>query len=373
MNPVHAVASEPGVAASATEALKPRVGAANTSHDVEIGAVYDSSDDMVRLMLVTSYAGTKDANVFIRGADATGDEISGTRVGRLSLDDGDAATTDVNNVRLRSEGRYYRAGDDTTSTLAETDVVAPDAELVEVFSYVDPGDDTKKYAVKTLTTTDTDGTTYRYTAATILFDHDGVGTTDTRRVQVELPEKTDYDHIHFGVWAALDDADNTSGLQEVDGLGTGFVHNHDGSGMTETMPNHGSATYEGDWTAAVQAEDEDGEGAITLQHGAASMAANFGMGKVTVSLIDLATLEGTIDGSTFAGSKDASFKDTNPDMANDQAGGMGGLDITGEFEGTLQGAFYGTLGAEAGGVFDYKSDDMEEGAFRGAFGGAKVE
>ena len=37
------------------------------------------------------------------------------------------------------------------------------------------------------------------------------------------------------------------------------------------------------------------------------------------------------------------------------------------------GAFYGSRGAEAGGVFDFASDDgnNEEGAFRGSFGGAR--
>ena len=37
----------------------------------------------------------------------------------------------------------------------------------------------------------------------------------------------------------------------------------------------------------------------------------------------------------------------------------------------MSGAFYGTLADEAGGVFDFASDDMEDGAFRGAFGGKK--
>ena len=34
-------------------------------------------------------------------------------------------------------------------------------------------------------------------------------------------------------------------------------------------------------------------------------------------------------------------------------------------------AFFGPSAAEAGGVFDYASTDNKNGAFRGAFGGAK--
>ena len=41
-----------------------------------------------------------------------------------------------------------------------------------------------------------------------------------------------------------------------------------------------------------------------------------------------------------------------------------------KFEGNFSGAFFGPLAAEAGGVFDFASDDgdNEGGAFRGAFG-----
>ena len=91
---------------------------------------------------------------------------------------------------------------------------------------------------------------------------------------------------------------------------------------------------------------------------------------MTASLIGLATLEGMIDGNTFSGDE-VSFEDTNPDIADDQPGGMGGLDVEGTFTGTFEGAFYGNLAAEAGGVFDFGSKDNEDGAFRGAFGGGQ--
>ena len=73
----------------------------------------------------------------------------------------------------------------------------------------------------------------------------------------------DYKHIHFGVWAALGAAEK-SGSQELSDLGIGFVQSI-GDGLTGAdMPNNGKATYNGSWVAAVQAEEEDGNGDISL-------------------------------------------------------------------------------------------------------------
>ena len=130
--------------------------------------------------------------------------------------------------------------------------------------------------------------------------------------------------------------------------------------MTGTdMPNGGSAMYTGNWVAAVQAADGDGNGPMSLQHGAASIYAQFGDGDITATLTDLATLEGDIAGNQFSGMKATATGS--------------GLDTTADFEGSFSGAFYGAKGAEAGGVFDFASDDgdNEGGAFRGAFGGKK--
>jgi hypothetical protein len=366
MNPTTSVDAVPGIPAAANATpptlLTPGVG---TLANLEIGVVYDSSDDKVRLMLVTSYAGSKKVNVFTRGADAQNDDLSGTKAGLLSLDDGNAETAeDVNNVRLRSEGRYYRAGGDNIS-LDENDAVLADAKAVEVFSYVDPdGGTDKEYVVLTETTLAGGTTTYRYTQADIVFDHDGIATaadngTPEAKIQVSLPQKTDYEHIHFGVWAGLGSADE-NGLQDLDDLGIGFVQNYSGMGETAVMPNHGTADYEGNWAATVQGEDPDGDGNISLQHGDASMSANFGLGKVTATLDGLATLEGDIAGSRFGGEK-----------ATVMAGDPHGLDSDGKYTGEFMGAFYGTLASEAGGVFDFASEDNEDGAFRGAFGGGQ--
>ena len=45
--------------------------------------------------------------------------------------------------------------------------------------------------------------------------------------------------------------------------------------------------------------------------------------------------------------------------------------MAGKFMGSFSGAFFGPKAKEAGGVFDYSSEDNEDGAFRGAFGGVR--
>ena len=322
-----------------------------------IGRTLDTSDDMARLILVHSYAGSEMVNVYNRG----GDTESGTKAGYLSLDDNDADTEDdVNNVALKSAGTYYPAGPESagSGSLDSDDEVADDAEAKEVFSYVDPADDMTKYAVLTTESTTEGTTTYTYTAVDVDVD---ITNGDPTKVKARLPEATEYKHIHFGVWAALGEAAK-DGLQEIADRGIGFVQNFSGEGMTsigggsDDMPNNGEATYMGNWVAAVQREDADGNGPIALDDGAAMLTADFEDGEITALLTGLATLSGDISGNEFLGTEASLI--THED-----------LDGTGEFTGSFSGGFYGAKAAEAGGIFDFMSEDSEAGAFRGAFGG----
>ena len=90
------------------------------------------------------------------------------------------------------------------------------------------------------------------------------------------------------------------------------------------------------------------------------MTAKFETDGIMVDLMGLATLDGTITGDRFKGTKVTGV------MA-----GAGGLDASGTFTGSFSGAFFGPKAAEAGGVFDYTSKDMKAGEFSGAFGGDK--
>jgi hypothetical protein len=287
--------------------------------------------------------------------------VEGTAAGRLSVDDDDIATTeDVNNVALRTEGIFYRAGDDTDAQLTNTDSVGESTKGVTVYSYVDPEDDSKNYVVKTSTDAIEGGdTTYTYTAVDIMAPAaapaEGENDPTQVKVQAAIPTATDYKHIHFGVWAALGDA-KADGTQVPSELGIGFVQSIGDGPSGDDMPNNGEGTFEGNWVAAVQAKDEDGDGAIDLDSGDATLTADFGKETIIAELTGLATLTGVISGNTFSGDKDASgISHTS-------------LDLSEDFEGSFSGWFYGSKAAEAGGIFDYASEDNEGGAFRGAFG-----
>ena len=148
-------------APTADTAYKQQVAA----RDLTIGRTLDTSDDAARLMLVTHYAGTKMVSVYSQGSDTD----TGTKAGYVSLDDGVADNgDDTNNVALKSEGTYYRAGTDTNNDLTATDMVADDAEGVEVFSFVDPNTNNnaagdKTYVVLTTELTDVPAGTTIYT------------------------------------------------------------------------------------------------------------------------------------------------------------------------------------------------------------------
>ena len=339
-----------------------------------IGKLVDSADDMARLMIVTQYAGSKTVKVYAAGDD---DQSTGTKAGYLSINDAytanvDEAATFANNVPLKSEGSYYLAGTDGTLDEAD-DVVLAATKPVEVFSYVSPAADNtagnKTYVVWKSDLTEGTTTTTTYTIVDILVPHDIDGDADTtddnmQEVTAKIPEATDYKHIHFGVWAALGDPEK-NGTQKLSDLGIGFVQNFSGEGLTsiggtsDDMPNGGDATYNGNWVAAVQAADEDGNGAITLLNNAATLTADFGKATISANLTGLATLTGAIAGNTFSGTK--------AKLAATPMGGLTAADFTGSFSG----GFYGAKAVEAGGIFDFTSEDAEDGAFRGAFGGKK--
>ncbi len=176
-------------------------------------------------------------------------------------------------------------------------------------------------------------------------------------VRANVPEATDYQHIHFGVWAAPGDAEE-DGTQTPANLGIGFVQNFSGEGLTGAdMPNNGFAEFRGNLVAAVRAADADGNGDISLVSGDAGLVANFNKAEITATLDGLATLSGDIAGNTFSGTKATV-------MDNDRHG----LDSGGKFMGEFSGGFYGAKAAEAGGIFDFTSEDAEDGEFRGAFG-----
>ena len=334
-----------------------------------IGKTLDSSDDMARLMLVTDYAGVNTVKVYA-DADTTGD-FTGlvNKDGSIQLNSGTDDVTDDHRVTLRSVGMYFEAtlvaGDGVADALDHTDEIGDSAEGVEVFLATGPGpiatnpdDDVSQHVVLGTTSKTGDATTVTYLAVDITAeaaapDGPDVGLiADAAQVTVGIPGPVAYQHLHFGAWASLGEAAE-DGAQMVTDLGIGFVQSI-GDGMTGAdMPSTGSATYNGDWVATVQAA----AGGVGLENGAAKLAANFDKATVKATLDDLATLEGSIDGSMFSGTKATVGVNAH------------GLTSGGKFSGSFDGGFYGTKAAEAGAIFDF--DSTNGGAFRGAFGGNK--
>ena len=349
--------------------------------DVTIGKTVDSADDTARLAIITSYAGSKTVKVFAYAeanpeVSINTDERVSTTPGKIATDlgtddvaggTGESADTTVN---LKSLGMYYLAGTaGETDGLSQGDEVAADAKPLTVYSYVSTPDvpatsedETQlTYLVEDSRRTEGGTTVYVYREVEIIVaasrrdgpDDDTLA--DAGQVTANIPEATDYDHVHFGVWASLNE-DGT----DVGGLGIGFVQNYAGA-PTEVsdMPNHGSATFDGNWVATIQAADPDGNGPVSLEDGVASMTADFEKMTVEAELTGLATLSGGISGNTFSGSKVSDI--THMSVSNDAD----------DFTGSTSGGFFGTRAAEAGGVFSFTSDGNEDGAFSGAFGGAR--
>ena len=364
--------------------------------DLKIGKVVDSADDMIRLQIITAYAGTQSVKVYGSNggvdwrSNKEGQIVVSSSGEAIIADDADFDADGNVVLTLRPEGMFYRADDDTTdvspggedrlTATSPTDGTPPEqagdtvtsgTKAKQVYSFVntaltaDPT--TVVYVVldETTSTTDDAGKTttdYKYSAVTVhvAVDRDGIIGNENEFVTAALPAAKSYDHIHFGVWAGLGEAAK-DGSQKIADLGIGFVQSIGDGASGADMPNNGDATYTGNWAASIQEAHPDGEGAIRLMHDNATVAADFAKGMITATLTNLATLKGDISGNTFSGDKASGLS------------GMHGLDTEAAFTGEFTGGFYGEKAAETAGVFDFSSKNNEGGAFIGAFGGAKDE
>ena len=250
---------------------------------------------------------------------------------------------------------YYEASTPDTGTadgLDAMDVVADGAEPKEVFSYTPTAGADPVYTVETSRTIEDGNTDVTYmtvdTMAVAAPAARGSAAWQQVGVTADIPAAVKYSHIHFGVWAKLGDA-KKDGSHTISDLGIGFVQSI-GDGMTEKQ-GIGKATFNGDWVASIQ---KMSGGGLTSGSGSATLTADFGKDTVKGVLDGLATLDGTLSGNGFSGTKASAI--THPDLKS-----------TGTFEGSFSGGIYGADGSEAAGVFDFAGGDA--GAFRGAFGG----
>ena len=318
---------------------------------------------------MTEYASTQTVKVFARDDDPTAG-LTATKPGVITLTPTGAA--DAVDRPLTSLGMYYRAEGGTPQTLEvddpttatppapQGDTVGDETKPVEVFSYEDADGGTVYAVLHNVDAVSGGDTTYSYATASIMVAHDPDGdaaTTDMTQVNAELPVAKPYSHIHFGVWASLDDA-SPSGAQDLANLGIGFLQSI-GDGLTADMPNNGTGTYAGNWVGSVQDSHPTGDGNIREMDGAASMTANFRKGEVDGALTGLATFEADIEGSSFS---------------TDEVDVIGSnLDADANWTGDLSGGFYGDDAIESGGVFSFATKDNEGGAFTGAFGTVRTD
>ena len=357
---------------------------------INIGKTLDTTDDTARLRLITSYQGSRTVRIF---ADGNGEASDATLGGILTsavtdldgfplAEDADTTTDGTQTATIKSIGVYYQANrrDETADPFAATGIVGTAATVATTLdaydrvSLTDGGQAEEifelSYGTNTHharvveTITDNQGvTTKHYQPVDIMANAsmtDGGDNNETaddlRPVMTSIPLATEYDHLHFGVWASLGEADKDDGAQMLADLGIGFVQNFSESGITDKQ-GIGTATFNGDWVAAVQRAHGEGEGAITLADGKATLTANFGTDKFTGTLTGLARLEGSLSGNGFSGMKAT--------VADNAYGVTAGATL----EGMFSGGIYGPDGEEAGGVFDFSSES--DGAFVGAFGGAR--
>ncbi len=380
----------------------PMVNAASRG-TIKIGKELDTSNDAARLLLITHHTGTNTVRVYdeqASGATTNLHTYTGSD-GKTYYAIGASAPTGTDpgatgqydaEASLKSEGMFYRAesdpvvaglqplGLDTSGAdpVQAGDTVSATAKPVMVYSYKNTAGH-KVYVVENTRTVTGGVTTVTYQSVQTRVAVNRDGDTDTGvlepeataagvasggwtagdelvQVTAKLPVRSAYDHVHFGVWASLGDAAK-NGAQVPDELGIGFVQSI-GDGMTGSdMPNNGDATYSGNWAATIQESDSEGDGAIRLTTGPASVSADFGKETITATLTDLATLTGDITGNTFSGDKATATG--------------GGLDVEGTFNGSFSGGFFGTKAEETGGVFNFTSDGNKDGAFSGAFGGQR--
>ena len=377
-------------------------GNALVADTVDIGVTYDSADDDARLTLIHSYLGSKKEMLFIRNGDTTV-TLGGPTPAPTSPFSAAPATTNITPEPPDPA--------DTPDTLPTGSVVVPYADANAALGLPASGDGSLSAPTTATATRTADGVAGIPRMAGVIaraFDEtegtqpslyyidsgvtdNSVGANDDgidqtrifleRRVilnvvtydvvfvrQVTLDDAMAFEHIHYGLWNGISGRDANT----VSELGIGFVTAlADGGGMTATgdMPNVGTLTYNGNWVANVQRAAPRGNGEISRQDGSATIMANVEDNEVDVTLAGLATLEGMIDGNMFSGTK-ATLVDSDTTTANVIDANYG-LDGTGKFEGSFSGGFFGPRAAEAGGVFDFSTEDNHEGAFRGSFGGAR--
>ncbi len=362
----------------------------NTGRKIRVSNMYDSEDDKSRLWLVTHYMGKASVGFFYREetqVTATVDQEPDAPYGKWAKDDTGTDYAGGPKVVEKASGNFYLAtsgsvepvgGRIWNGSAGTFDIYTGDDEEKlgegKVFYIQDNRNDAdgarndrRTWLELVATITKPDGTKSFQYKMIQAWTGDYRGDPDKISVS-DFPESMAYDHVNFGLWSMLSD----SGEKPKE-LGIAFAMAKQGGSMTaaDAMPATGTATYNGSWAAHVRARAVvSGAGGVTTnpspiteQSGNSVVTADFAKNTVKVNLHQLAMLEGAISGNMFSGTKVSDVKANKGNLVA-TADGAG---FTGEFSGS----FFGSEAEEVGGVFDYTSEKLVKGEFRGAFGGSK--
>ena len=117
--------------------------------DLTIGRTLDTSDDMARLMLVHSYAGTKTVKVYADNMSAA--DLASIKADTIQTMGGDAMGEDRSADKFVDlklvPGKYYRAGDGIGNALIAEQIVLKGAMPKQVYSYKPAADAETVYVV----------------------------------------------------------------------------------------------------------------------------------------------------------------------------------------------------------------------------------
>ena len=342
----HPGADVAAITASGNTKAKPKI----ERRTLTMANYYNDSTGRHRFVLYDRYRRAKTVNAYRATTGTITATVSDAAPNGAVDHDSDDETAAL--IVMKATGDFYMtngsgAFDNTNpaSATIEAATKKADAEMGEVYYYTEGSE--KKWLQRDTTYT---GTGYRYKNISVVENVEG------------FPVEKAYSHMNFGLWSKIERPRSTPDTYEFTDMGIAFVQAlPDGDGITgDDMPTTGTVTYEGWSHFSYRAAHAEGKGVIKTSGVNLTVTANFETNSVTMDNQWLFDFEGTINGSTFKGTK---ISGTAYSSFNLQAAD--------KYTGSFQGAFFGPEAAEVGGVFDYTSEGKKAGEFRGAFGADK--
>ncbi len=341
---------------------------------------YYADSEKSRLFLVDKYvSNTKAVKAYRKAQNASGNPINVTAPVTAENPFGSVTAGGKSYKVMRAESEFYVVDTqdgkkfDKTNAWDTINRATKDSNAgVGIYYYNNGSKDI--YLLRT-GTSGTDNFTYRQ-----IFVYD----------VPDFPEAKPYEHMNYGRW----DTQKSVGAD----LGIAFVQALPGKGPTPAanLPGFGSATYRGHASWQLRQQNPQGAGGKRGDEGTATTTVDFGKSTIRTDLFTapgrivtlgpydgiLATLQGTIDGNGFSGSKVTNVNAegisyNTPGFSVPAAGHRGAVGLATSADGSLyevkeyRGQFFGPNAEEVGGVFYITSKDKKKGELLGSFGGRR--